>query len=398
MTDDDPAITSDQVDSRLHVTTQAINVFLASQKNDGTIAGIGYWQTGNGYTAMILHELWSQTASFVSRIRNSVKAIESTQPGFINEYNDDSMWWAMANLELFRLTNDATYLECMHNIWSHVKQYRLSKGEVFFHGIDMEGAVHWTSKDNETQLNTITTGLFAELSARLSSYYSGDDSKNMIALAEGSLSWIRRCRFDPEQYVVLDTIDYGTGEEVSSPQCGLTHTIRALHPCLHSPNELGQKNWTFTYTTGQTIAASVAIYETLLGSQDNAGVSDFLTLACDLALSAIHHPSWVDPDGTLGATEYPGQNSPWDNNDAVGFKSILLRSLTKLLCTLEAHQLDSNLQSALRGFIQQQFSSLTTRDTNGQGQYGPFWAGPFQAPTSHSQLAVLDAMAAVHAL
>ncbi|RMZ90282.1 hypothetical protein DV736_g2485, partial [Chaetothyriales sp. CBS 134916] len=368
---DEPVTTSDQVDSRLDITTQAVNVFLASQKDDGTIAGIGYWQIGNGYSAMILHELWSQTASFVSLIRNSVKAIESTHPGFINEYNDDSMWWAMANLELFKLTNDAAYLECAHNIWSHVKQYRLSKGEIFFHGMDMEGAVHWTSRDNETQLNTITTGLFAELSARLSSYCSGDDSKNMTSLAKGSLSWIRRCRFDQQHYVVLDTIDYGTGEE---------------------------KNWTFTYTTGQTIAASTAIYETLISSRENGGSSDFLELACDLALSAMHHPSWVGQDGTLSATEYPGQNSPWDNNDAVGFKSILLRSLTKLLCTLKANQLDSNLQSALRGFIQRQFNSLTTRNTNGQGQYGPIWAGPFQAPTSHSQLAVLDAMAAVHAL
>ncbi|RMZ84392.1 hypothetical protein DV738_g631, partial [Chaetothyriales sp. CBS 135597] len=302
----------------LDITRQAIEVFLAARNDNGSIAGIGYWQVANGYTAIVLHELWSvaqkqQTPAptpspslpnFVSVVQESFEQIESTQPGFINEYNDDSMWWAMANLELFTLTNEAVYLEAAYRIWSHVKQYRLSKGEVIFRGMDMEGAVYWTTRDNETQLNTITTGLFAELSARLAGFCTGPDydtareQDDMISLAQGSLAWILRCRFDPQRNL---------------------------------------KDWTFTYTTGQTIAASVAIHKALVASPSRGGEgkdADFLALACDLAQSAMHRhhdPAWVDLDGTLSSAEYPGQdNSPWDNNDAVGFKSILLRSLAKL--------------------------------------------------------------------
>ncbi|RMD40910.1 hypothetical protein DV735_g4253, partial [Chaetothyriales sp. CBS 134920] len=379
MTDDsDPPLSTSSV---LDTTTQAIDVFLASRQDNGSIAGIGYWQVANGYTAMILHELWSHTSNFVGVIRESLEAVESAQPGFINEFNDDSMWWAIANLELFKVTHEATYLDCAYNIWAYVKQYRLDKGEVIFRDMDMEGAVYWTSRDNETQLNTITTGLFAELSARLSAFSTGPDShgarEEMISLAQGSLAWILRCRFDAKRKIVLDTIDYGGQGEV--------------------------KDWTFTYTTGQTIAASIAIHEALMTSNLVDG-SDLLALACDLAQSAMqrhYNPSWVDLDRTLSSAEYPGRdNSPWDNNDAVGFKSILLRSLAKLLCILEDAygevDQEDNLQSTLRAFIRQQFASLTSRNTNGHGQYGAFWAGPFEAPTSHNQLAVLDAMAAVH--
>jgi len=45
-------------------------------------------------------------------------------------------------------------------------------------------------------------------------------------------------------------------------------------------------------------------------------------------------------------------------------------------------------------FVRWQFKSLTERDMNGKGQYGPWWNGPMDLPTSHSQMAVLDVMAA----
>ena len=159
-----------------------------------------------------------------------------------------------------------------------------------------------------------------------------------------------------------------------------------------------QKDWTFTYTTGQALAAAVALFQTSEGYTS----IEFVTLACDLAQHAMNRRQWVDEEGTLTARdEYPGKDNkpPWQNNDAVGFKSVLVRSLAKLYRAIEKEQLaQGNLQGVIRTFIYQQFDSLQTRNSNEEGQYGPYWAGPFTTPTSHSQLAVLDVMAAVYAV
>ena len=106
---------------------------------------------------------------------------------------------------------------------------------------------------------------------------------------------------------------------------------------------------------------------------------------------------WVEADGTLTESGTYGRDNhkAWQNDDSIGFKSILLRSLAKLYKLLKEHDLNHDLQGALRRFIEKQFASLQQRDTNGNGQYGPWWNGPMDMPTSHSQLAALDVMAAI---
>ena len=49
----------------------------------------------------------------------------------------------------------------------------------------------------------------------------------------------------------------------------------------------------------------------------------------------------------------------------------------------------------IKTFINVNFRTQLEKNTNGNGQYGPWWDGPFEAPTSHSQFPVLDVMAAV---
>lgn len=73
---------------------------------------------------------------------------------------------------------------------------------------------------------------------------------------------------------------------------------------------------------------------------------------------------------------------------------MLVRALAKLYSALgKEHE---QLKSEIGDFIEKQFESLRKNNTNGNGQYGPWWGGPMEMPTSHSQMAVLDVMAAIH--
>ncbi|KAG9627930.1 hypothetical protein KCU64_g18079, partial [Aureobasidium melanogenum] len=134
------------------------------------------------------------------------------------------------------------------------------------------------------------------------------------------------------------------------------------------------------------------------GSRSHKSPHEYLALACNMARKAICRDGWVEQDGTL--TEHgaygKGNHEPWKNDDAVGFKSVLLRSLAKLLKVLRDTNQEPDLQRQLTEFIKKQFDSLQQRNTNGNNQYGPWWNGPMEIPTSHSQMAALDVMAAIH--
>lgn len=380
------------------MTQPAIDVFLASKQESGLINGIDYWQVANGYTAIALHDSWSNTTTNLDVLDDLIAKIQANKQDCINEMNDDSMWWSMCLLEMFELSGNTQRLQVARNIWAHVNQYVIPPHKYIVNGVDMEGGVIWSSKQNETEVNSITTGLYSELSARLACIQSDLASRQKLLLfAIHSLSWILRCQFDRDEYLVLDHIDLQTGENFT---------------------------WTFTYNTGQAIAASIAIYSAMKdtpllavppSSSTNSSTSipppdadTYLDLACSMATKAMTRiPSWVAENGTLtepGA--YPGTppnaKQAWQNDDAVGFKAILVRSLAKLYVVLARdHDRDArrpDVQSQLAAFVEQQFASLRLRNNNGQNQYGPWWNGPMDLPTSHSQMAVMDVMAAVHAV
>ncbi|THY68980.1 hypothetical protein D6C94_09976 [Aureobasidium pullulans] len=271
---------------------------------------------------------------------------------------------------------DPYYVDNAVKIWQHVRRSMLSPGQAKVRDMDMAGAVMWTTRPNEDQVNAISTGLFSELSARLALLQKpGRETAEMLDAAEKSFAWIERCRYRSNECIVLDTI------KLKSQEC---------------------VDWTFTYCTGQAIAAATAIFATLSfgqqGSQCNKSLHEYLSLACNMARKAICRNGWVEKDGILTeAGAYgKGNHEPWKNDDAVGFKSVLLRSLAKLLKVLRDTNQEPDLQHQLTEFIMKQFDSSQKNNTNGNNQYGPWWAGPMEMPTSHSQMAALDIMAAIH--
>ncbi|EXJ59679.1 hypothetical protein A1O7_03825 [Cladophialophora yegresii CBS 114405] len=378
-------------DSILNITQTAINVFLQSKRDDGLIQGLTYWQVANGYTAIALHDTWTNMTTHADTLDELIGKVATTQLDCINDMNDDSMWWAICAFDMFDLTHQPKYLDMSKAIWEHISHYVIPVGKYHINNFDMEGGVMWSNRTAETQVNAITTALYAELSARLSrlSIQTGERKSHRMYLSPAmtSFSWILRALFDQQEYVVSDHIDLQS------------HQIY---------------NWTFSYTTGQAIAASLAIYnacQDLVHPQSHpAPCESYLNLASKMATSAMTRDTWVDEASTLTEAEaYPGvggrRKQAYENDDAVGFKAILLRSLAKLYRVLRllrrrdglAGDINTDMQNRLRAFIHHQYRSLRDNDTNGKGQYGPWWAGPWDLPTSHSQLAALDVMAAIHA-
>lgn len=368
-------------DSMLGVTQAAIDVFFGSKRDDGQVEGLWYWQVANGYTAIALHDTWSNTTTNVDILEELIVKVETNITDCINEMNDDTLWWSMCSLEMFNLTRGSNHLNTAEAIWEHVNHYVIPHGKYFVDGLDMEGGVIWSNKTDEVQVNTVTTGLYAELSARLANTQTDQNVRAaLLSSAINSFSWILRVMFDQDDYVVFDHVDLKTSQIYK---------------------------WTFTYNTGQAMAAALAIYNAMRGAPldiiQSQTANAYLDLACNIASRAMTRDGWVDQNGTLtepGA--YPGtgdnKKQAYENNDAIGFKAVLLRNLAKLYQSLLRDDSHPDLQKQLAAFIEHQFQSLQDNDTNGKGQYGPWWDGPRDLATSHSQLAALDVMAAIYAV
>ena len=358
------------------ITQRAIDVYMLSKKSNGEMGGIGWWQTANGYTAMALHDMWSGDDRNYDDLGAAIRECEVRHKNLMNPFNDDMLWWGMLCLYMYTAKEDYWFLEQAHGIWKHVSRSVCRRGEVFFQDNDMEGAVFWTTRPGEDQINAITTGLFAELSVRLAlvkrtASQSVDVSyESYVEAARSSLGWILRCRYLPKEGIVLDNIRLKEGKA---------------------------NDWIFTYNTGVTLGVCALLFE---ATNEN----DYLVLAQYMAMKAMTFTGtkgWVEDDGVLTEKHAYGRGThdPCNPNDAVGFKAVLVRHLCILYDVIgrteDPNEQDSLVLNTIRNFISVNFRSQIERNSNSKGQYGPWWAGPFEYPSSHSQMAVLDVMAAV---
>ena len=362
-------------------TQRATDIYLLSQRPNGEMGGIGWWQSANGYTAMALHDLWSNTKHNYSILDTAIRQCEARHRGLINVFNDDTLWWAQLCCHMFELGGDPWYLDVARGIWQHIQRTGnvCGKGKVFFKGEDMEGAVYWRSKKDEECINSISTSLFAELSVRLAltKMKSPDhpacasdrtSCETYLDSARCSLAWILRHRYRPREGVVLD------------------HIKLKQEKCV---------DWTFTYNTGVVLGVCALLYAA-------TRESEYMALACHIARKAMAHKGWVEPNGVLTEKGVYGRGThdPWKDNDSVGFKAVLVRHLAVLYDVVSSTGCEQGRETAeqIERFLEINFQAQVERNTNGKGQYGPWWNGPFENPTSHSQMAVLDVMAAIRAV
>ena len=206
-------------------------------------------------------------------------------------------WWATAAYYGYRAYDDSGLLANAVATWNHVTQYVITAADASAgsiatkdfaiagtcNGKTMAGGVFWRPTDDDTNINSITTGLYIALSAFLAEA-TGDASYTDAAIL--SANWIRNQNLNTD-YLVLDTVQ---GND-----------------CSTSPaTEL------FTYNSGKYIEG-LAVLAAVTGD------SQWSDLYTNIVNAAVKTTVWEGANGVI--TEGADTTA---NNDGVGFKCRLL--------------------------------------------------------------------------
>ncbi|KAJ3844972.1 endo-1,6-alpha-mannosidase [Lentinula raphanica] len=348
---------------RISIAKAAIDTILPQlDTSDAQFNGIGYWQSGNVFSAMANFDHLAGTNTYETQVVNGLNTAFSLYSNFDQfGYNDDAMWWATAAYYGYRAYGNQNLLSMAIATWNHVSQYVVSAADASSgsqpnknfaiagscYGETMAGGVFWRPTADDTGINSITTGLYVTLSAFLAET-TGDATYTNAAIL--SAKWIQNLQINANG-IVLDSVD------------GADCTRSAA-------------SWLFTYNSGKYL-------EGLSVLKDVTGDSAWTDLMTNIAAAAIKSSAWEGSNGiiTEGA-------SPSSNNDGVGFKAIFIRGLDEVSVRSSDN---SALQILIHSYNDVQYNALLELAANGTS-YSSSWPGPPQGFTTWGQLAALDVM------
>ncbi|KAJ3745446.1 endo-1,6-alpha-mannosidase [Lentinula detonsa] len=357
---------------RISIAEDAINTILPQlDTSDAQFNGIGYWQSGNVFSAMANFDHLAGTTVYETQVVDGLSTAFDLYSNF-DQYGAYGVRFLSMSL-LFRpyhLTRIKIYyrwrllpgpmslkysepapiiISCSFSVITTAdassgtqpnKDFAIA-GTCF--GESMAGGVFWRPTVDDTSINSVTTGLSAFLAET-----TGDATYTNAAIL--SAQWIQNLQINADG-IILDTVD---GAD-----------------CTRSP-----ASWLFTYNSGKYL-------EGLSVLKDVTGNSAWTTLMTDIAAAAIKSSVWEGSNGiiTEGA-------SPTANNDGVGFKAIFIRGLDEVSVRSSDN---SALQILIHSYNDVQYNALLELAANGTS-YSSSWPGPPQAFTTWGQLAALDVM------
>lgn len=142
-----------------------------------------------------------------------------TESGKADRFYDDNLWLGLDFLDLYKQTDDSTYLASARNIWSFIES-----------GCDsiLGGGVYWCEQKKESK-NTCSNAPAAVLALKL---YSVTKEKHFLEMGQSLYDWTKEKLQDPSDYLYYDNVTLD-----------------------------GQVNKTkFPYNAGQMLQASVLLY------------------------------------------------------------------------------------------------------------------------------------------
>ncbi|TRM68594.1 glycoside hydrolase family 76 protein [Schizophyllum amplum] len=357
-------------DERISISQAAIDAILPQlDTGNGEFSGIGYWQSGNVWASMANEDHRAGTTVYQGQVVDQLNNVFNLHANYDQwGFNDDAMWWATAAYYAYRAYGDSTLLNYAITTWEHISTFAISQDNAnsgsiptknfgfqgSCDGQSMVGGVFWKVDASDNGINGITTSLYSTLSAFLG---EATGESRFIDAAIRSANWIKNVNMNSD-YLVLDTV----------------HAT----DCTRSPD-----NWLFTYNSGKYL-------EGLNVLADVTGDDAWKSLAVNVANAAMKTSAWQGSNGVI--TEGA---SPNENNDGVGFKSILLRALDE---TYNRRGGDNeSLRILIHSYVCVQFNALLELAADGNN-YSSAWAGPAQGFTTWGQMAALDVfVAAIHA-
>jgi len=297
----------------------------------------GWWNSANALTAVLDYMLSTGDRRYLWVVENTyAQKIDAAQGNFINDFVDDTGWWALAWIKAYDLTDDPKYL-------------RTARRGVDFmwraHDDTCGGGLWWTV--NHTYKNAIASELFIQAAAQLGRRL-GDAGADYLSHAVSTWEWFDSSGMINAELLVNDGLDPRT--------------------CANNGDE------TWTYNQGVVLGGLVALSQA-------TGEQHYLDRARELADASSTAKS-LHVDGVLVE---PCEATGCDINGP-SFKGIYVRNLGELNRALTDHPYSD--------YLLDQATSAYENNRTSNNEYGIHWAGPIAALSSATQQSAVDLLVA----
>lgn len=258
------------------------NTFLSTngtfrQNNTGNTS-FNYWWNAHMLDVLVDGYVRNGNDQYKTKMKALLRGIKVMNGGtYVNVFNDDMEWLAMASLRAYEATADEEYLTVANELWTEIKK---SWSDLY------DGGITWKS-DSPNGKNACSNAPAAILALRL---YGITGNSEDLQWAKDIYAWQKATLVDPSTGLVWDNITTENGSAVI------------------------QKDWIFTYNLGTYIGAAHLLYEF-------TNESGYLNDAIKTAKSSMTSPK-VTSEGLL---RDEGQG------DGGLFKGIFIRYFTELI-------------------------------------------------------------------
>jgi predicted alpha-1,6-mannanase (GH76 family) len=298
----------------------------------------GWWNAANSITVLVDYSRATGSTQYLSAIRNTFTNASraNATTNFINEYDDDEGWWALAWIDAYDLTKTPDYLTIAETIFADIA----SEWDTTTCG----GGVWWQKPAHYK--NAIANELFLEVAASLANRTAGEKSASYLAWANKEWAWFKGSGMINSENLIND---------------GLNST----NPNACRSN--GKTTW--TYNQGVILGGLVELSR---ADKDPA----LLALAEGIARASM---AKLTMKGILTESVVSG-------NDAPQFKGIFVRNLTKLYKAAP--------DARYKEFIDTNADSIWVNDQGPSHEFGARWQGPADSSDAIRQSSALDALVA----
>ena len=250
---------------------------------------------------------------------------------FTNEYLDDTGWWALVWIQAYDITRNTSYLQMAQADAAYMHTYWDTR---------CGGGIYWSTA--KTYKAAIANELFLAVTAGLHNRIPGDT--NYLNWANSEWSWFNGSGLTNSSHLVIDGIN---------------------------TNNCSFNGATCTYNQG-------VVLQGLIELSKATGNTGLLSTAKPIATAATQK---FNRNGVL----YDGCE-PNCTGDGQSFKGIFARYLRALATATGTTEYDA--------FMTTTANSILTNDTNGSGQQGNSFVGPFALWTYNTQASAAEALVA----
>jgi predicted alpha-1,6-mannanase (GH76 family) len=196
-----------------------------------------FWWEAELWNVVMDAYLRTESKTYLKMIDEVYNGFTAAYPGWVNDYNDDLGWWALASLRAYDITRENRYLNLAKSLYQTIHQSEDNK---------LGGGVWWTIDGQNAQKNVATNAPFVITSVRL---YQLTKQKSYLQNAKAIFQWIDTHLKQNGQ--LNDHIDAGgnvTGWEFTYNYGTYLGAAAALYRVTHNPVYYKDATWAADYT------------------------------------------------------------------------------------------------------------------------------------------------------